>query len=75
MEFDKEFDAAGLSCPLPDVKTKKLLSGMTSGQVLRVISTDPGSVGDMPAFTDHSGDTLLAHLTENAKFVFYIKKS
>jgi len=75
MEFDKEFDASGLSCPMPVVKTKKLLAGMTSGQVLRVISTDPGSVSDMPAFTAHSGDTLLEHLAENAKFVFYIRKA
>ena len=43
MEFNKEFDASGLSCPLPIVKTKKALTDMVSGQVLRVISTDPGS--------------------------------
>lgn len=43
MELNKEFDASGLSCPLPIVKTKKALQDMTSGQILRVISTDPGS--------------------------------
>jgi len=75
MEFDKEFDASGLSCPLPIVKTKKTLAGMTPGQVLRVISTDPGSVSDMPSFMEQSGDTLLEHVKENGKFVFYIKKA
>jgi tRNA 2-thiouridine synthesizing protein A len=44
MDFDKEFDASGLACPLPIVKTKKSLTDMASGQVLRVIATDPGSV-------------------------------
>jgi tRNA 2-thiouridine synthesizing protein A len=52
MEFNKEFGATGWSCPLPIVKTKKALSDMTSGQVLRVISTDSGSVCDRAAFAE-----------------------
>jgi tRNA 2-thiouridine synthesizing protein A len=75
MEFSKEFDASGLSCPLPIVKTKKALSGMTSGEVLRVISTDPGSVCDMAAFAEQTGNTLLEQGSENKKFVFYLKKA
>ena len=59
MEFNKEFDASGLACPLPIVKTKKALADMTSGQVLRVISTDPGSVCDMAAFAEQTGNALL----------------
>lgn len=75
MEFSKEFDASGLSCPLPIVKTKKALSSMASGEVLRVISTDPGSVCDMAAFAEQTGNTLLEQSSEDKKFVFYLKKA
>jgi tRNA 2-thiouridine synthesizing protein A len=75
MEFSKEFDASGLACPLPIVKTKKALADMTPGQVLRVISTDPGSVCDMAAFAEQTGNTLLEQGSENSKFVFYLKKA
>jgi tRNA 2-thiouridine synthesizing protein A len=75
MEFNKEFDASGLSCPLPIVKTKKALKEMASGEVLRVIATDPGSVCDMAAFAEQTGNPLLEQGTENSKFVFYLKKA
>jgi len=75
MNYDKEFDASGLACPLPIVKTKKSLNDMASGQVLRVIATDPGSVCDMEAFAEQTGNTLLASSTENSKYVFFLKKS
>ena len=55
MNFDKEFDASGLACPLPIVKTKKALNDMTPGQVLRVLATDPGAVCDMEAFAEQTG--------------------
>jgi len=75
MKFDKEFDASGLACPLPIVKTKKALSDMASGQVLRVISTDPGSVGDMAAFAEQTGNQLLEQASENKKYVFFLRKA
>jgi len=75
MDFNKEFDASGLACPLPIVKTKKALVDMSSGQVLRVISTDPGSVCDMAAFAEQTGNTLLEQGNEGSKFVFYLKKA
>ena len=75
MEFSKEFDASGLACPLPIVKTKKALADMASGQVLRVISTDPGSVCDMEAFAEQTGHALLEQSTENSKYVFFLKKA
>lgn len=75
MEFNKEFDASGLSCPLPIVRTKKALVDMTSGQVLKVTSTDPGSVCDMAAFAEQTGNALLEQATEAGKFVFYLKKA
>lgn len=74
MNYDKEFDASGLACPLPIVKTKKSLADLAPGQVLRVIATDPGSVCDMEAFAEQTGNTLLSSSTENNKYVFFLKK-
>jgi tRNA 2-thiouridine synthesizing protein A len=74
MNFDKEFDASGMSCPIPIVKTKRALTDMESGQVLKVISTDRGSVRDMPAFTVQTGNDLLSSGEEGGKFIFFIKK-
>ena len=74
MNFDKELNARNMSCPLPIVKTKKALADMASGQVLKVISTDTGSVKDMGAFAEQTGNTLLSTVEENGEFVFYMKK-
>ena len=74
MNFDKEFDASGLACPLPIVKTKKSLADMAPGQVLRVVATDPGSVADMAAFAEQTGNQLLGQASEDKKFVFFLKK-
>lgn len=74
MHFDKEFDASGLSCPMPIVKTKKALSGMTPGQVLRVVATDPGSVCDMAAFAEETGNPLLSSGQEESRYVFFLQK-
>ncbi|MBE0547434.1 MAG: sulfurtransferase TusA family protein [Rubrivivax sp.] len=75
MQFDKEFDASGLACPLPIVKTKKALADMASGSVLKVVATDPGSVCDMAAFAEQTGNALLESGTENSKYVFFLKKA
>jgi len=74
MNFDKELNARGLSCPLPIVKTKKALADMTTGQVLKVISTDVGSIKDMQAFADQTGHTLVSTAEENGEFIFFMKK-
>ncbi len=74
MNFDKELNARGLSCPLPIVKTKKSLADMTSGQILKVISTDTGSVKDMAAFAEQTGNPLLSTVEEKGEFIFYMKK-
>ena len=74
MNFDKELDARGLSCPLPILKTKKSLNELTSGQVLKVVATDPGSVKDMQAFANQTGNPLLSTTEENKTYVFYLKK-
>jgi tRNA 2-thiouridine synthesizing protein A len=74
MKFDKEFDASGMSCPLPIVKTKKALTDMASGQILRVIATDCGAVKDMQAFADQTGNTLVSSTEEGGKYIFFMKK-
>ena len=74
MNFDKEFNARGLSCPLPIVKTKKSLADMTSGQVLKVVATDCGAVKDMQAFADQTGNILLSSTEENGEYIFFMQK-
>lgn len=74
MNHDKEYDASGLACPLPIVKTKKALSDMSSGQVLKVLATDPGSVCDMAAFAEQTGNALLEQGEGDGKYFFYLRK-
>ncbi len=72
--FDEELDATGLNCPLPILRAKKALNGLTSGKVLHIISTDPGSVKDFDAFAKQTGNTLLESREEGGKFHFLMKK-
>ena len=74
MNFDKDLDARGLNCPLPIIKTKKALNDLTSGQVLRVASTDSGSIKDMEAFAKQTGNELLSSTQEAGDYVFFLKK-
>ena len=72
--FDAELDARGLNCPLPILRAKKSLGEMTSGQVLRILATDPGSVKDFAAFSKQTGNELLSSAENNKEFEFYIKR-
>ncbi len=74
-DFDQELDATGLNCPLPILRAKKTLAGMQSGQVLRIVATDPGSVKDFEAFAKQTGNELMESGEEGGKFVFRIKKA
>ncbi len=74
MNFDKELDARGLACPLPIVKTRKALNELTTGQVLKVMATDSGSVADMKAFSEQTGNELLASSQEAGMYLFYLKR-
>lgn len=74
MQVDKELDARGLNCPLPILKTKKSLADMTSGQILRVVSTDCGSVKDMQAFSNQTGNELLSTEEAKGEYTFFLKK-
>ncbi len=73
-DFDRELDASGLNCPLPILRAKKALGELTSGQILRVISTDQGSVKDFDAYAKQTGNFLLFSGEEGGKFVFTLKK-
>ncbi len=74
MNFDKELDARGLNCPLPILRTKKALNDMQSGQVLKIVATDPGSVKDLQAFAKQTGNELLSQADANKEFTFYMKR-
>jgi tRNA 2-thiouridine synthesizing protein A len=74
MNFDKELDARGLNCPLPILRAKKALGDMQSGQVLRIIATDPGSVKDFQAFAKQTGNELLSQAENNKEFEFFLKR-
>lgn len=73
-EFDVELDVRGLNCPLPILRTKKALSAMSSGQVLRVEATDPGAVRDFEAFSKQTGNPLLSSSEDQDIFTFLIRK-
>jgi tRNA 2-thiouridine synthesizing protein A len=72
---DLEVDASGLACPMPIVKAKKGLATLSSGQVLKLIGTDPGSLDDMPAFAESGGHTLLSATETDGHYVFLIRKA
>ena len=74
MQFDRELDARGLDCPLPILRTKKTLNYMASGQTLRILATDPGSVRDFQAFSRQTGNELLEHAVVDGEFRFLLRK-
>jgi len=74
MEADKTIDCKGLSCPMPVVKTKKALSEMKPGEVLRMEATDKGAKPDITAFANRTGNELLEVKEEGGTFIFYLKK-
>jgi tRNA 2-thiouridine synthesizing protein A len=74
MNFDKELDARGLNCPLPILRAKKALNDMQSGQVLRIVATDPGSVKDFQAFAKQTGNDLLSQAEAGKEYVFFLKR-
>ncbi|BBP02025.1 sulfurtransferase TusA family protein [Sulfuriferula nivalis] len=74
MNFDKELDAKGLNCPLPILRCKKSLADMTTGQVLKIVATDPGAIKDFEAFAKQTGNELLSSAQAGAEFTFFMKK-
>ena len=74
MTFDKELDARGLNCPLPILRAKKALTDMNSGQVLKIIATDPGSVKDFQAFSKQTGNELLSQSDAEKEYTFFMRR-
>ena len=74
MEANKEIDTHGLNCPLPILKAKKALADMLSGEVLKVVATDPGSVRDFQAFARQTGNELLEQTSGEKEFVNFLRR-
>jgi TusA-related sulfurtransferase len=74
MQIDKEIDTSGLNCPLPILKAKKALNEMTTGQVLKVIATDPGAWRDFEAFAKQTGNDLVLQEKTETNFIFGLKR-
>lgn len=74
-DFKQELDARGLNCPLPILRTKKAINGLASGEVLKVIATDPGSVKDMEAFCKQTGNAMVSSSEAGGEYTFMIKKA
>ena len=74
-DFDQELDASGLNCPLPILRAKKSLAALASGQVLRIIATDPGAVKDFESFAKQTGHALLESTERDGRFYFRLQKA
>ena len=74
MQADKEIDTRGLNCPLPILKAKKALAEMGSGETLKVVSTDPGSMRDFKAFARQTGNELLDQQAQGSDFIHVLKR-
>ncbi|MDR7308782.1 sulfurtransferase TusA family protein [Rhodoferax saidenbachensis] len=74
MQTDKEVDTRGLNCPLPILKAKKALAELLSGQTLKVVATDPGSIRDFQAFAKQTGNELLEQETVGAEYIHVLRR-
>ncbi len=73
--IDQELDCSGLLCPMPIIKTKRLMDTMAAGELLRLVSTDKGSVSDVQAWSRQTGNELVDHNESNGVFTYYIRKT
>jgi TusA-related sulfurtransferase len=74
MNIDKEIDTRGLNCPLPILKAKKALAEMASGETLKVVSTDAGSVRDFQAFAKQTGNELIEQQTVGTEYIHLMRR-
>jgi len=74
MDAQKEIDTRGMNCPLPILKAKKALADMSSGDVLKIVATDPGSVRDFQAFARQTGNELVEQSSANDEYVHYLRR-
>jgi tRNA 2-thiouridine synthesizing protein A len=73
-DVSKEVDARGLNCPLPILKAKKALADMQTGETLRIVATDPGSMRDFQAFARQTGNELVEQTTQGDEFVHVLRR-
>ena len=74
MDIHKEIDTRGLNCPLPILKAKKALSDMASGQLLKVVATDNGSLRDFQAFAKQTGNELVGQQTVGEEYIHVLRR-
>ena len=74
LQADKELDCSGMLCPVPVIKTSKAIKEIQVGQVLKMVSTDPGAPPDMVAWARQTGNELLDSHQEDKKYIFYFKR-
>ncbi|KGH30265.1 hypothetical protein GL58_18315 [Comamonas testosteroni] len=74
MQVDQEVDTRGLNCPLPILKAKKALAAMQSGQLLKVVATDTGSIRDFQAFAKQTGNELVEQQTIGDEFIHILRR-
>ena len=74
MHVDQEVDTRGLNCPLPILKAKKALAAMQSGQLLKVVATDTGSIRDFQAFAKQTGNELVQQDTVGSEFIHVLRR-
>ncbi|MEO7337964.1 MAG: sulfurtransferase TusA family protein [Caldimonas sp.] len=74
MQAQKELDTRGLNCPLPILKAKKALADMSTGDVLKIVATDPGSVRDFQAFARQTGNELVEQSTNADEFIHFLRR-
>lgn len=75
LKEDQTLDCKGLNCPLPILRTKKVMDTMNVGEVLKMLATDPGSVNDVKSWTKRTGNELLSYEEEDGVFTFFMKKT
>jgi TusA-related sulfurtransferase len=74
MDVQREIDTRGLNCPLPILKAKKALAEMVSGELLKVVATDPGSMRDFQAFARQTGNELVQQETAGTEFIHVLRR-
>lgn len=74
MNAHKEINTRGMNCPLPILKAKKALADMASGEVLKVVATDPSSTRDFQAFAKQTGNELLEQTAAGGEFTHYLRR-
>jgi tRNA 2-thiouridine synthesizing protein A len=74
MKEDRFLDCGGMLCPMPVVRVSQQMATLGVGQVLKVVTTDRGSIADMPAWALDTGNEVVDWRDEGGRLVFYLRK-